>query len=83
MVNKSASAFLVVTLVAILSIFIGFFVSAIEPNPNSVMCMYGDILVDRPVDGLCNKLAFDDDGNEIAGQPSGRYFQLTSAKTSF
>ena len=75
MVNKSASAFLTITLVAILSIFIGFFHSSSGPNDNSIMCMYGDILVDRPVDGLCNKYAFDDDGVETS-EPSGTVMDI-------
>ena len=73
-VNKSASAFLAVTLFAILSIFIGFFHSSGGPS-NAVTCMYGDILMNRPSDGLCSKVAFNTDGTVKSPQePSGTKF---------
>ena len=73
-VNASAIPFLAITLFAILSIFVGFFVSAAGPS-NAVLCMYGDVLMDRPSDGLCNKLARNpsDSNVELANTPSGEF----------
>ena len=86
-VNKSASVFLAVTLFAILSIFVGFFVSSGGPSgssPYAVTCMYGDILMDRPSDGLCNKYAFNTaTGEEIPNEPSGKKYQSIRNLTSF
>jgi len=59
-VNMSASGFLAITLTAIISIFISFFVSSRGYIQSSVVCMYGDVLVDRPSDGYCGKYLFDD-----------------------
>lgn len=59
-VNKSAGLFLLVTLIAIVTIFISFFVSASGYNQSSVVCMYGDVLVDRPSDGYCGKYLFNE-----------------------
>ena len=71
-VNKSASVFLAVTIFAILSIFVGFFVSTGGASQNSVMCMYGDILMDRPQDGYCSKYEFDPaTGGDDTSKPSG------------
>jgi len=53
-VNMSAIPFLVVVLASILCMFIGFFSSSSAPNPNTVVCMVGDVLVKRPYDGLCH-----------------------------
>ena len=39
--------------------FIGFFTSAAAPNPGTVVCMMGDVLVKRPPDGLCHKFIED------------------------
>jgi len=53
-VNMSAVPFLAVVLVSILMMFVGFFTSAAAPNPETVICMVGDVLVKRPYDGMCN-----------------------------
>ena len=53
-VNMSAVPFLAVVLVSILMMFVGFFTSAAAPNPDTVICMVGDVLVKRPYDGMCN-----------------------------
>jgi len=71
-VNKSASAFLAVTLTAILTIFISFFYSSSGYNQSSVVCMYGDILVDRPQDGYCGKYLYDETLKEEYDGQDGR-----------
>ena len=58
-VNMSAVPFLGVVIVSILFMFIGFFTSAVAPNPDTVICMVGDVLVKRPPDGLCHKFIED------------------------
>ena len=77
-VNKSAGIFLLITLIAILSIFVGFFVSTAGPS-NAVVCMYGDVLMDRPSDGLCNKLARNSSQNnvELSNTPSGKFLNFS------
>ena len=80
-VNMSAVPFLAVVLVSILMMFVGFFTSAAAPNPETVICMVGDVLVKRPYDGMCNwhiedidQFNFDDEkkatefGNCITGK---------------
>lgn len=60
-VNRSAIPFLGVVIISILMMFIGFFMSAGGPNPTTVVCVMGDVLVKRPADGLCHKFIEDMD----------------------